>query len=300
MRNMRRQDLALISFTFISLLFGVTLFVTFSGAVSSQQAAVSPSKVEDYRYDDWHTFKHGKPYTTDPYVWIYTKEFARTFRMPEQWSDDNLKGALAIAFRMTTIGETTCGLGGRQDNCWSPLRCQLDVYYDSRVRLPWMRDDIGQDFLLRGVSSQDYLFDPSHSKGFNRYRPKDGKGIPRVLASDVSIHVGKYHFGSAQVAYFNREYYTGVGLIGWVGVGVCPDPIGTGRISFYDLETEDKIGHMQIKREDAKPMHIIELPESFMRRANAIYIRDNKPNVAATEGLRQQFLESGRPSTKPQ
>src|SRR6476620_5522893 len=40
----------------------------------------TPLPVEDYRHDDWHTFKHGKTYTPDPYTWVYTKEFAQKFR----------------------------------------------------------------------------------------------------------------------------------------------------------------------------------------------------------------------------
>ncbi|HXX75785.1 MAG TPA: hypothetical protein VEI50_11690 [Nitrospiraceae bacterium] len=247
---------------------------------------------EDRTHDDHFTFKYGKPYTLDPYTWVYTKEFAQMFRMPDKWIDANLKGALAIAFRMTTIGITTCGLGGREDSCWPPVQCQLDVYYDNRIKLPWMHDEIMRDFLLRGVSSHEFLQDLNHSKGFHRYRPKDGKGVPRVLATEASLRVGKYSSGFAPIAYFDREYEPGVGLIGWVGIGVCPTPIGMGQIAFFDVETQDKINHMQVKREDAKPIHVIELPESFMRRANIVYERDNKPNVAVTERLKQQLLQS--------
>ncbi len=266
-------------------------------AVYAQQKELP--RIEDYRYEDWFTFKNGKPYIADPYTWVYTREFAQLFRMPEKWIDDKLKGALAVAFRMTTIGVVNCGLGGREHNCLPSLQCQMDVYYDNRTKLPWVREDIMRDLLLRGLSSHEYLYDVSRSKGIRRYLSKGSNGIPRVLASGGVVKVGKFYNLPAQVAYFDREYEPGIGLAGWVGLGVCPKPVGTGHMYFYDQETSERINRMQIKSEDAKPMHVIEFPKSFMRRANAAYERDNKPNTNATERLMREFLESRQPSTKP-
>lgn len=286
-------QLRLITVTMIA----VILCGSLVGIVHAQQA--TPPAFDERHHDDNFTFKYGKPYILDPYTWVYTKEFAQMFRMPDRWIDNHLKGALAIAFRMTTIGNVTCGLGGRDDSCWPPVECQLDVYYDNRIKLPWMHDEIIRDFLLRGVSSQDFLYDINHSKGFQRYRPSDGRSHPRVLATEASLRIGKYSSGAASVAFFDREYQPGVGLIGWIGIGVCPISIGTGQITFFDINTQEKISHMQMKREDAKPMHVIELPESFMRRANVIYQHDNKPNSVVTERLKQQFLDSSESPPKP-
>lgn len=84
---------------------------------------------------------------------LYTKEFAQIFRMPGRWIDANLKGALAIGFRMTTIGNVTCGLGVREESCRPPVECQVNVYYDNRMRLPWMHDEIIRELLsLNGLS----------------------------------------------------------------------------------------------------------------------------------------------------
>lgn len=258
--------------------------------VHAQPSTAPP--FEDQNHDDHFTFKYGKPFLADPYTWVYTKEFAQTFRMPDRWIDANLKGALAVAFRMTTIGNVTCGLGGREENCWPPVQCQLEVYYDNRAAtLPWMRDDIVRDMLIRGISSQEFLHDLHNSKGLHRYRPKDGNGVPKILATEANLRVGKYTFGMAPVAYFDREYESGVGLIGWIGVGVCPKTIGIGQLALFDVDTQEKINHMQIKTEDAKPMHVIELPESFMRRANVVYQRDNQSNAAVSDRLTQQFVQ---------
>ncbi len=266
------------------------------GAAHAQRS--DPPALENSRYEDWHTFKHGRTYTVDPWVWVYTREFAELFRMPEQWADDNLKGALAVAFRVTTIGNLSCGYGGREDSCWPTLECQMDVYYDNRIKLPWVHDEIARDFLMRGVSSHEFLHDPNDSKGIRRYTSKE-IGYPRVLTGGGVIKVGKFQSGGASITYFDREYQPGIGLIGWMGVGVCPKPIGTGRMYFYDFETAEKISRMKIKSEDAKPMHVIEFPETFMRRANAVYEAQSKPNKEVTQGLIKQFFESRKSAPKP-
>ncbi len=273
------------------------LVAVLMGATVTHAQQLEPPRLEDSRYEDWHTFKNGKTYTADPYVWAYTREFANLFRMPEKWIDENLKGALAVAFRMATIGNLSCGYGGREDSCWPPLECQMDVYYDNRIKLPWIHDEIVRDFLMRGVSSQEFLHDPSKSKGIWRYANKDS--IPRVLTFGGVIRTGRFQYGGAQIAYFDREYQPGIGLIGWIGEDVCPKPVGTSRMYFYDLETDKKIRRMQIKPEDAAPMHVIEFTEPFMRRANAVYEAQNKPNNDVTQRLIKQFFESRQPAAKP-
>lgn len=272
--------------------------VLISATIAHAQQTESP-RLEDSRYEDGYTFKKGKTYTVDPYAWAYTKEFADLFQMPERWIDENLKGALAVAFRVTTIGNLSCGYGGREDNCWPPLECQMDVYYDNRIKLPWVRDEIVRDFLMRGISSQEFLHDLNDSKGIRRYIPRDPSAPRGVMVSGGVIKVGKFQNLGAQIAYFDREYQPGIGLIGWTGVGVCPKPIGTGRMYFYDIETSKRISRMQIKAEDAKPMHVIEFPESFMRRANGVYEAQNKPNNEVTQRLLKQFFESRQPGAKP-
>ena len=38
------------------------------------------------------TFRDGKPFIRDTWVWAYTREFAERFHMPEKWIDPPLKG----------------------------------------------------------------------------------------------------------------------------------------------------------------------------------------------------------------
>ena len=46
---------------------------------------------------------------------LETAGFAERFDMPKQWIEPELKGILAVAFRMNKVGNDTCGLGGRAD-----------------------------------------------------------------------------------------------------------------------------------------------------------------------------------------
>jgi hypothetical protein len=39
-------------------------------------------------------------YTKDIHVWVYTSKFAKRFGMPQEWVDDELKGAEALAYRL--------------------------------------------------------------------------------------------------------------------------------------------------------------------------------------------------------
>lgn len=252
-----------------------------------------PPPLEQRGYEDWFTFKYGKSYIKDPWVWGYTKEFAERFRMPEKWIEPDLKGVLAVAFRMTTIGRTQCGLGGKEDNCWPPLQCQFDVYYDNSIKLPWNRDDIMRDFFMKGISSTDHVhLVLQNAKWRSKYAVKnDPQGKIEVGIENGLLVDGKYSAGGGSITYFDREFDVGVGLIGWVGPGFCPSPIATAAINFFDLKTRRRIVNQEIKKSDAPAIHRMIIPESFMRRANAAYLRDDKPNQDTTSRLLQQFTD---------
>ena len=57
--------------------------------------------------------------------------------MPEKWIEPDLKGALAMAFRMVDLNILSCGFGGSADSCWPRTTCQMDMYYDTAIDLPW-------------------------------------------------------------------------------------------------------------------------------------------------------------------
>ena len=272
--------------------FFILCLLSFCSIVAAAQAAKMPP-IEERTYEDWFTFKHGKSYTYDPWAWAYTAEFAQRFKMPKQWIEPELKGALAVAFRMTTIGRTTCGLGGRADNCWPTLECQMDVYFDNSIQLPWNREDIQSDFLMKGISSQEYLDTYArHLQWRAKYAKSQDISFQGVGVENGLLIAEKDSMGSGQITYYDKEIHPGVGIIGWVGGGMCPHRVAPAVMNFFDPVTRQKVVNRQIKEKDAPVMLRIELPVSYMERINAVYERDNKPNDQVTDRLIKQFFDS--------
>lgn len=276
----------------LMLMLKLVLLTFLLGMASAHADQFQAKPWEDRGYEDHFNFKPGSgTYTVDPWVWAYTPEFADKFRMPKKWIDKDLKGILAVAFRMTTIGNMSCGYGGKEDNCWPVLECQLDVYYDNRIKLPWTHEEIKQDFLMRGVSSREFLHDLNGDKGYRKYK----SGVFPILGGLNIEKDSRWQQGGGSLTYFDQEYQAGVGVIGWSGIDVCPRSIGKGQIIFHDVQVGRKIrnGEIGFKRlRDIKPMHVFEFSESFMRHANAVYEVENKQNSEVAQRLIRQFFES--------
>jgi hypothetical protein len=233
-------------------------------------------KVFKSTHDENYTFQNRGTYVLDPYVWAYTKEFAERFRMPERWVEPDLKGAYAVAWRMTTIGEITCGYGGKADSCWKPLNCQMDIYYDNSIDLRWNYPDVIRDNLMNGLSSGRFL---GVTKTSSRRRYADPER-PILASGGGRLVYGKYNQVGAQLVLFDRDFEPGVGLLSYVGDGVCPKYIGPEKVQMPFVSPEDwhdyARGKLPIK--SVRLIHVIEFPPRFMKRANAIYKSQNKPN----------------------
>lgn len=79
------------------------------------------------------TREGARRFMQDPYVWFVSREFAKRFCMPEQFVDDSLSGALAVAVRLKPDEEVTCGMYmGRSDQCPVNNKLLIDVYMDNR------------------------------------------------------------------------------------------------------------------------------------------------------------------------
>jgi hypothetical protein len=259
-----------------------------TSAIAQQQR--QQPRPADRRYEDASTFKNGKPFIADPYVWAYTREFAEMFRMPDKWIDEDLKGALAVAFRMSTTGFMTCGLGGKEENCWPPLYCQIDLYYDNKTTLPWVRQDIVRDFMMPGASSADHLV-RSHPGMVQRYVPVPDPDAPRGVIPQLSLvwSIPPTTSGNLwTITYYDKEFQPTVGLIGFYGL--CPTVPAKAYMRFYDLETTARAARMQIQLKDATATHVVELPQAFMKRANEKYKQLNKPNEEVIQRQLRQFF----------
>lgn len=295
-------------------LFILFFFTTINIAQSGQQAPTAKQETpwdqrsyEDRlyngRYEDRYTFKHGRPYIFDPWTWGYSKEFAERFHMPEQWIEPDLNGALAVAFRMTTIGvNTECGLGQKPENCWKQINCQMDVYYDNRIELPWNYPEIVRDNLMLGLHSGQYLQDSSYrSRGVGRnfYGPRGANDPERerpvgAMSSGGGLRYGKYTIGGSVLVLFDQEYQPGIGLVSWIGNGVCPEYTGPEKVfmRFINAEDERAVNSFKIKPDAARVVHRIDFPSSFLQRAKVVYDSQRKASDQAIDLLLKGFFES--------
>jgi hypothetical protein len=247
-------------------------------------------------HDENYTFNNRGTYVLDPYVWAYTKAFAERFRMPEEWIETELKGALAVAWRMTTIGEIMCGFGGKADSCWKPLDCQMDIYYDNRIDLQWSYPEVVRDNLMNGLSSGNFLgVTPTSRK--RRYADPD-KSILGSGGGDLSH--GQYNQGGSFLVLFDREYEPGVGLISWIGSGVCPKYTGPDkvRMPFINVEDWQRYRYGKLAKKDIRLIHTIEFPLHFLQRANAAYTAQNKQNEDVMDNLIRGFFDRRKDNAK--
>jgi hypothetical protein len=77
-------------------------------------------------------------YSKDPNIWVYTSAFAKRFGMPEEWIDDDLNGAEAVAYRIDwDVFGISCGYFGEQETCRPSSACVLDFYVPDSAALLW-------------------------------------------------------------------------------------------------------------------------------------------------------------------
>jgi|GEM_PF-4472041 hypothetical protein len=238
-------------------------------------------------YDDSFTFKNGKPFTVDPFVWAYTPEFAKKFEMPERWIERGFKGVLAAAWRMTTIGNVTCGYDSKADNCRRPFLCQMDIYYDSSLPLPWNYPEVMADNVWDGILSTSHLPDITNQKGIRRYS-RDPSHPAGIMSSGGELLYGTRR-PRAEIAYFDREFLPGIGLIGYVGLGVCPQPgtSGPATMEFHRPEDAKKAGG----RQAARPLVVMEFPDRYLRRLSDAYVAQSRIGADITDRLLGQVSD---------
>lgn len=253
---------------------------------ASDSSSWEDRSFRDTTYEDRYTFKHKKTFFLDTYTWAYSADFAKRFRMPGDWIDPELHGALAVAWRMTNIGSTTCGLGGRAENCWPPLTCQMDIYFDSATPLPWRYNDVMRDNFMRGVSSADFLPWLSRESPSLRYLEPGSKGPP--LRKGAFNYVGSATTTSGFfLAYFDRAFEPGMTLVGFTEA--CPRAglDGAAQLKFFSEEEYKRTrGAIQ------NYAHTVTFSRRFMKTIADKYETQNKPNEDITRRLIQDFFNS--------
>ncbi len=265
-------------------------------------------KFEDLRYEDLFTFKYGTSYARDPWTWAYTKEFADRFRMPAKWIEPELTGILAIAFRVTNAGQVdTCGLGGQENNCWPRQICQFDIYYDNRIKLPWIAEIEVRDNLMTGLSSRRFLYDVStpEAKRYNYLRgtpnshwsqiAADNLALPSLMSIGFSNESGDQRRYPKSFFYYDREFLPNIGLIG-ISAGSCPDyPFrkGVHWLDFFaspDAQAKsDKLPRNQLKAIGL--VHEAFIPETYMKRINESLAAGAKAQQETIDRLIREFQQ---------
>ncbi|MDO8767167.1 MAG: hypothetical protein Q7K57_00350 [Burkholderiaceae bacterium] len=106
---------------------------------ATQQRLSTERNQSSQRYEINQTFDR-QAFFKDNNVWVYNKEFADLFGMPEKYIE-GAQGIAAAAFRIEDTSFQQCGFGGRADACRKVEECLLDLYFDeSKTPLPWATD----------------------------------------------------------------------------------------------------------------------------------------------------------------
>jgi len=262
MNNQKRTDKMKKNFRF----FFLIVFLT--SKVFAIDLPPDENSSSDYRewwkrvyqstYDDNFRF-HGKAHPADPYIWVYSKEFAQRFRMPVEWADATLKGALALAWRISNYGDVSCGFGGNENSCSQTTVCQMDVYYDNRIELPWTHPEIVRDSIRLGLDSTRFVGFTPQSR-IRRYATPPGG-----IMNDIGPMTAKNSYlGGSGIVSFDREFEPDVGILTMMTESVCPSEVGSGvAIRFWRPDQAEAARYKQV--------HRIEIPENYLKRIRTKY-----------------------------
>ncbi|WP_297528359.1 hypothetical protein [Thiohalobacter sp.] len=198
-------------------------------------------------YEDFFTAK-GRTYDEDPWVWVYTRQFAERFGMPEAWIDDRLKGAYAVAYRVehkdTRMILTHKGpdVGMRHEACY------LDVYLPSDAPVPWISERrMGRRY---GYGESPFYIVPQSEEDL------------KILRAPVGVRLVGLRWVSggskpAITVHYERGIYPAIDFVSFsVGCGLIPR-------SAAHLEFEISKGPRDIKRE---LVYTVDMPKSYMER----------------------------------
>lgn len=217
---------------------------------------------------------NGGTYRQDVNIWVYTRQFAKRFGMPEQWIDDNLKGAQAIAYRNIWLPGADCNV--RIDKCNSSTMSFVDVYVDSDVPLPWLVPANNKEFrnTCWGAVSSCFLKPPQGPDSEymrRRYAPAlEGVGYWRISGGRNSWAVE-----NKKILDFQRDLYPGIDFISLTlaGFEASFHQDGLTLMFFRRMDRHPKANDPQDFMEWRRQavVHEIEVPAAFMQRVRRYY-----------------------------
>jgi len=241
-------------------------------------------QVDDYnsRYTPQGRKQAGKrgTYTKDTHVWVYTSAFAKRFGMPEEWIDDGLKGAEALAYRLDLdVYGTKCGYFSEVENCRPSTACVVDMYIDDGVDLPWNTE--ARYGSMYGRKSKAFLRSqypndkPAHLYRGAQRGQQYKLGLDVVYVSGSKIPLNNYH-----LLEYDRDIYKNLDYIS--GAMTCRS-FGKSRDIKIEIDKPVLRKNGSIKYNYGSLAHSITTPNSFMQRIEAYDKVQYEPNSLFNE-----------------
>jgi len=256
------------------LVFGLLGITNTSIAIANQN-----STIDNYneRYTPQGRKQAGKrgTYRKDTNVWVYTSAFAKRFGMPQQWIDNDLKGAEALAYRLDLdVYGTKCGYFSDVESCRPSTACVVDMYIDDKANLPW--NNKARYASMYGRKSKSLLRSqyPNDKPAYLYRTTKRGQqykmGLDVVYVSGSKIPLNNYH-----LLEYDRDIYKNLDYIS--GSMTC-DSFGKSRDIKIEIDKPVLRKDGSIKYHYGSLAHSITVPNSFMERIETYDKAQYEPN----------------------
>ncbi len=247
--------------------------------ITNTAIANQNSTIDNYndRYTPQGRKQAGKrgTYRKDTNVWVYTSAFAKRFGMPQQWIDNDLKGAEALAYRLDLdVYGTKCGYFSDVESCRPSTACVVDMYIDDKANLPW--NNKARYASMYGRKSKSLLRSqyPNDKPAYLYRTTKRGQqykvGLDVVYVSGSKIPLNNYH-----LLEYDRDIYKNLDYIS--GAMTC-DSFGKSRDIKIEIDKPVLRKDGSIKYHYGSLAHSITVPNSFMERIETYDKAQYEPN----------------------
>ncbi|NYT27204.1 MAG: hypothetical protein H0A76_04470 [Candidatus Thiodubiliella endoseptemdiera] len=239
-------------------------------------------QVDDYnsRYTPQGRKQAGKrgTYTKDTHVWVYTSAFAKRFGMPEEWIDDGLKGAEALAYRLDLdVYGTKCGYFSEVENCRPSTACVVDMYIDDGVDLPWNTE--ARYGSMYGRKSKAFLRSQyPNDKPAHLYRGAQRGQQYKLGLDSTGIVFGKndkWRLGAYYILEYDRDIYKNLDYLS--GSVICRT-FGKERGVKINIDKPVFREDGSVNHKGKRLAHQVKIPNSFMQRIEAYDKTQYEPN----------------------
>ncbi len=265
--------------------------------ITNTAIANQNSTIDNYndRYTPQGRKQAGKrgTYRKDTNVWVYTSAFAKRFGMPQQWIDNDLKGAEALAYRLDLdVYGTKCGYFSDVESCRPSTACVVDMYIDDKANLPW--NNKARYASMYGRKSKSLLRSqyPNDKPAYLYRRTKRGQqykmGLDVVYVSGSKIPLNNYY-----PLEYDRDIYKNLDYIS--GSMTCGS-FGKSRDIKIEIDKPVLRKDGSIKYHYGSLAHSITVPNSFMERIETYDKAQYEPN-SLFKALRGRLSTTTKPKS---